>query len=231
MAGTDDFFITGGDMARRKKRLDLSAILTGGASGAAIGGRFGGPWGAALGGLAGGLGGAFLGGDDQPEDDGVDLSGELNRLEGLFNTQRAQAKSEALALQGELEKRAVSSLAGRGILTSPVSEYTLGRTREAALRAQGRSLADIAAQEAGARISLINALLGRSAQSGQLAGERRRRSRDILFSALAAAGTQAAFGPRSTTAGGGWMVAPSGGTSGGSGFDSSSWLKQYRGGE
>lgn len=122
----------------------------------------------------------------------IDISGELSRIGDLYNEQREFAKTSSKEQLQDLNKLTASDLAGRGILSSPVSEYSFGANRAQAQRSLAAALAGISSSEAGQRASLLERLTGVRARQDELAGERRRAGLTQLSALLASAG--AAYG-------------------------------------
>ena len=173
----------------------LSGGLAGFGAGAGVGSiipGFGTLAGGIIGGLAGFAGGGFSGGGQEQAP--PDISEELARLRALFAEQRRLAAEDISQQLGTLQSRTASSLAGRGVLRSAVSEASFTRNREAAQRALGLATGQIGGREAQTIASLIGQTRGQEFKFKLAQQEQRRRSRGELLGALAGFGTAALSG-------------------------------------
>ena len=129
----------------------------------------------------------------QPTVPTIDLSAELAKLDALYEAQKARTR-ESLATQlGETQKQTSASLAGRGVYSSPVSEYSFGQNRAAFANALADALAQISIQQAGTRASLTSGLAQQQAQQQYAAAmskyQAQIENRNLLSSALTGLGT------------------------------------------
>ena len=135
----------------------------------------------------------------------IDISAQTARLRDLFNEQRQAAKALAQEQLQELQGLTASNLAGRGIYSSPVSEFSFGRNRAMAQRTLAQLLSGIGAQEATSLQSLTEKLMGQKFTSESAEEEARTAARRSLISLLSSTGTAAGAsgGSRGLRGGGG----------------------------
>lgn len=116
---------------------------------------------------------------------GVDVGGELKRIQNLYDEQRAYAKEVAAQQLTDLNRQASSNLATRGIYDSPVSEYVYGANRAEAQKSLASALAGIAGSEASARSNIFNSLMGYQQQDAL----RKQQATNQLIAALGGLGS------------------------------------------
>lgn len=166
---------------------DWGGFGGGAASGASLG-SYGGRWGAAAGGVIGGVGGGlglFGGGQKRPS---IDISGELAKIRALYDQQATALKADSKYRLGETNKATSSQLAGRGIYSSPVSEYSFNANSNAANSDLTRALASLYGGQAQTESGLLGSLASAKAQQDQLDYQQQMQSRNQLFSILGGAG-------------------------------------------
>lgn len=89
-----------------------------------------------------------------------DISGELAKLDQLYAQQGELLKQSTMGDIARAQKQAASGLAARGIYSSPVSQKSLGEVSRAGLQALASGQAGLLGQQATARTSALNNLLG-----------------------------------------------------------------------
>src|SRR3989337_2614988 len=118
-----------------------SGALAGALGGAGIGAAVGGPLGAAIGGGAGLLAGFFTSPKRKAPGSSINISKELDKIGDLFREQRAAVTRGIEEDLAGKKFSLASSLAGRGIYSSPVSEYGYRELDRGAQNALAQALA------------------------------------------------------------------------------------------
>ena len=147
--------------------------------------------GAIIGGIIGGLTGKKR--PKRPKPTTIDLSAELAKLDALYAEQKAGVTASMGRQLAQTQAQTSDSLAGRGVYSSPVSEYSFGVNRAASANALADALAMISGQQAGTRAQLTSGLSQLQAKQIYEAVmseyEAKIRNRNILSSALTGLGT------------------------------------------
>lgn len=100
----------------------------------------------------------------QPKVPTVDLSAELAKLDALYAEQKAGVTARMERQLAQTQAQTSSSLAGRGIYSSPVSEYSFGANRAATANALADALAMLSGQQAFTRAQLTSGLAEQQAK-------------------------------------------------------------------
>lgn len=143
--------------------------------------------------------GLFSRGDAPP---GVDISGELAKIRALYAAQADALKADSKQQLQEANKTTASNLAGRGILSSPVSEYSFGANQKAAGSDLTHALAGLYGGQASTESNLLGLLSGQANQANMMRYQQGNQNKNNML-ALLLAGGLAAFGGGGAAAAGG----------------------------
>lgn len=97
-----------------------------------------------------------------------DISGELAKLDALYDEQSKRVASQVDVEGMALKKSAVEDLAARGIFSSPVSEQTLIRTNQTIAQAKADAEARLRAAQIDARTSLTSKLMDYASRAAEM---------------------------------------------------------------
>lgn len=143
----------------------LGGILSGVGAGASLG-----PIGAIGGGILGGL----LGGGKKkktPTYTAPDISGELAKIDALYG-QQGQLLTQGINQQiANMQGQTAQGLANRGIYSSPVSQKAIQDVNTKGLQALAQGQASLLGEQAQARTSALNNLLGYQQRAQQANNE------------------------------------------------------------
>ena len=117
-----------------------------------------------------------------------DLSAELASLRAMFDELRANETSKSKSLLGDINSLSASNLAGREILSSPVSENTFSRNSKNVLADLNDRLASITGQEAGIRSQFLRDSFARNDSRDEADRVRALKTRQMLLNLLVGGG-------------------------------------------
>jgi len=162
----------------------------GGAAAGATLGSAAGPIGTGVGAVVGGLAGGFLSPKKKkaPKPQQIDITAQLAMIDAMYNQQKQQARTTlAESLKG-LNKLTAQSLAGRGIYSSPVSQFSFGENQKSYAQALSQALSDLGAQQAMQKAQLSAQAqqfnMGQQGQYDQSMYQQQLASRQALSQAL-----------------------------------------------
>lgn len=90
----------------------------------------------------------------------IDISGELDKLDKLYESKRGLLTTDIQNQLAGLNKNTANSLAGRGIYRSPVSQASYNQNAATAQGALSQGLSNLYGKQASERTSSLNNLLG-----------------------------------------------------------------------
>ena len=135
--------------------MSTEAALQYGGAGATAGSMFG-PPGAIIGGGLGLLGGALFGKKKKaPQYTPIDITAILAQIDKVYAEEESRVKGGLAEQLAGQQTATAESLAGRGIYSSPVSEYSFGANRTSNARALANALSEIAGNKATAKSNLM----------------------------------------------------------------------------
>jgi len=104
----------------------------------------------------------IFGRGDEPEASypQFDITSELERISHYYKQQKNYLQKFTYQNLGEMNKILSTNLAGRGIYSSPVSEYMYGRARQTAMQDLTKSYASLAEAEGKDRSNVFSSLMG-----------------------------------------------------------------------
>lgn len=125
---------------------------------------------------------------DIPAPQQIDITQQLAMIDEAYNQQKQQAQTNlAESLKGQ-NKLTAQSLAGRGIYSSPVSQFSFGENQKSYAQALSQALSDLGAQQATQRAQLSAGAqqfnLGQQNQYNQSRYQQQLANRQMLSQAL-----------------------------------------------
>ena len=93
---------------------------------------------------------------DVPQPGQLDITAQLAMIDEAYNQQKQQAQTTlAESLKGQ-NRLTAQSLAGRGIYSSPVSQFSFGKNQKSYAQALSQALSDLGAQQAIQKNTIID---------------------------------------------------------------------------
>jgi hypothetical protein len=173
----------------------------GAAAGAAVGSQIMPGWGTAIGAVLGGLFNSGKGRRKAPKVQSIDTSSILAEIDKLYAAQEQATQANLARGLSGMQAQTSESLAGRGIYSSPVSEWSFAKNRQAASDSLADAMSTLSANKASTKANVLSSassLEAKQRYDAALAKYQNQIESDNMLTGLLASGAMSALGKGST---------------------------------